>query len=437
VAGRVTPREAFLQAALWHGSLAEAETILGQHPDLASSDVHTAAVVGDDAAVRRLLEQDPRQAVGKSGPYGGDALVYLCLSKYLRLEPARSGAFIRAATLLLDAGADPDTGFWTREPFPEFETALYGAAGVAHHPELTRLLLERGADPNDVEAVYHSPESYDNRAMSLLVETGRLTPDSLAIMLIRKHDWHDYDGVKYLLEHGADPNRPTRWGFTALQHAIRRDNEQRIVELLLNHGADPSLQHEGRSAVVLAARRGRGDLLASFERRGLPMALDGVERLTAACARGDSAGVRAIAEAEPGLVHRLREEGGRLLAEFAGTANTEGVRQLLELGVDVQARYQGDEYFDIAPDSTALHVAAWRGWHQTVRLLIARGAPVDLPDGKGRTPLSLAVKACVDSYWTHRRSPESVEALLRAGASSGGISLPTGYPEVDRLLSGS
>ena len=36
--------------------------------------------------------------------------------------------------------------------------------------DLARLLLERGANPNDEEAVYHSPETRDNRAMTLLVE---------------------------------------------------------------------------------------------------------------------------------------------------------------------------------------------------------------------------------------------------------------------------
>jgi len=44
------------------------------------------------------------------------------------------------------------------------------------------------------------------------------------------------------------------------------------------------------------------------------------------------------------------------------------------------------------------------------------------------------VKACVDSYWTQRRSPASVEALLGAGASTSGVLFPSGYPEVDDLL---
>jgi ankyrin repeat protein len=66
--------------------------------------------------------------------------------------------------------------------------------------------------------------------------------------------------------------------------------------------------------------------------------------------------------------------------------------------------------------------------------LIARGAPVNAIDGQGRTALQLAVKACVDSYWTELRSPESVRALLEAGSPTEGIELPTGYDEIDKLL---
>ena len=39
------------------------------------------------------------------------------------------------------------------------------------------------------------------------------------------------------------------------------------------------------------------------------------------------------------------------------------------------AKYDGDGYFDIAKDSTALHVAAWKAWPNVVTLLLARGAP--------------------------------------------------------------
>ena len=103
--------------------------------------------------------------------------------------------------------------------------------------------------------------------------------------------------------------------------------------------------------------------------------------------------------------------------------------------MDVRALYQErDGYFDIAKDSAALHVAAWRARHATVKLLIERGAPINAPDGKGRTPLALAVRACVDSYWKERRSSESVRALLHAGASVAGVAFPSGYTDIDELL---
>ena len=73
-------------------------------------------------------------------------------------------------------------------------------------------------------------------------------------------------------------------------------------------------------------------------------------------------------------LQELLAEGGRLLAEFAGNGNADGVQQLLDLGVPVDALYDGDPYFDIAKDSTALHVAAWKAWPKTVKLLIERGA---------------------------------------------------------------
>jgi len=428
------PRAAFIEAATWHGDLARAEALLAAHPELAGKDIHTAAILGDDAAVRRILAEDPSRATATSPPYGGDALNYLALSKYLRLDPARTPGFLRAATALLDAGADPNTGFWTTGQHPERETALYGAAGVAHHAGLTRLLLERGADPNDVEAVYHSPETDDNAAMRLLMETGRVTPEHLSLMLIRKHDWHDYEGAKYLLEHGTDANHQRERGWIAIHHSIARDNALPFMELLLDHGADPRVRRDGATAIERAARRGRGDVLALFKQRGFDTALPGVDGLIAACASDDAAAVRAIAEREPPLVRQVLEQGGQLLAEFAGNWNTAGVGHLLELGVPVDALYKGDGYFDIAANSTALHVAAWKGIAETVRFLIARGAPIDMRDAKGRSPLALAVKACVDSYWTHRRNPETVQALLTAGASLEGVRLPSGYDAIDELL---
>jgi ankyrin repeat protein len=426
------PRVAFIEAAVWHGDLAKAEAVLAAHPELASCDIHTAAILGDDRAVRCFIALDRANAAAPSEPYGAEPLVYLCLSKYLRLDGTRTGGFLRAATALLDAGANPNAGFLLKG---EFETALYGAAGVARHVEMTKLLLERGADPNDVEVVYHSPETQDDTVLRILVETGKITAENLSRMLIRKSDWHDYEGVKYLLEHGADTTFKRGPGWSPLDHALERDNSLEIITLMLDHGADPTLVEDGMTAIARAAREGRSDVLELFEKQGFPIELRGVDRLIAACAMGDAAKVRLIVEREPHRVAEVVAMGGALLAKFAGTGNLRGVRQLLDLGVDVRAPFaEGDGYFDVPKGSLAIHVAAWRAQSAIVRLLIERGSPVDVPDAKGRTPLALAVKACVDSYWPEYCSPESIEALLRAGASVTGARFPSGHADVDVLL---
>jgi hypothetical protein len=102
--------------------------------------------------------------------------------------------------------------------------------------------------------------------------------------------------------------------------------------------------------------------------------------------------------------------------------------------VPADALHSGDAYFGTPRNSTALHIAAWRGNPDTMRLLLARGTPLHARDGDGRTALQLAVRACTNSYWKNRRSPEWIEPLLAAGASTEDIEVPTGYPEADGLI---
>src|SRR3954469_5039906 len=316
------------------GTLERAEAILAAHPDISSRSIHTAAILGDADEVRRFVDNDASSATNKGGPREWDPLTHLCFSRYLRLSPARSAGFVRAATTLLDAGASANTGWMEHNHQPErvWESALYGAAGVAHHAELTKLLLSRGADPNDEETPYHAPETYDNAALKILVDSGKLTAASLSTILLRKTDWHDHDGIKWLLERGVQPDFDTRWGKTALHNAVLSDNSLAIVELLLDLGPDPlavasrpergSPRSGRRTAVEMAARRGRSDLLDAFAKR-VTIDLQGLERLLAVCARGDAEAVRIAGGAEPQALGELRSSGGRHLAWFAGNDNVE------------------------------------------------------------------------------------------------------------------
>jgi hypothetical protein len=87
---------------------------------------------------------------------------FLCLPEFqARLH--------RCAQTLLDAGADPNSRFGSRWPpasleKPSTETqlsALYGAAGVYLDVELTKILLNAGATPDDNESLYHSLNNPD------------------------------------------------------------------------------------------------------------------------------------------------------------------------------------------------------------------------------------------------------------------------------------
>jgi ankyrin repeat protein len=267
-----------------------------------------------------------------------------------------------------------------------------------------------------------------------------MTPVNLVLMLLRKLDWHDYDGAKWLLENGVDPN--VRWakGLPTLAFAMTRDSDIQMIDLLLDHGADPSASMtlpDGReiNGVEVTARLGRGDVLASLRNRGVSIELHGAASLIAACAMGDEASVLGISGAEPALVGDLLRDAPDLLMRFALCGNLEGIRMLLDLGADVNTRDpRGDGYWGIAKDGTALHVAAWKAHHETVALLVARGADVNARNARGETPLMRAVAAATDSYWMRRRKPDSVRTLLSAGAAREGVQVPTGYDEIDLLM---
>ena len=409
----------FIDRSLWHGPLDRSAELLAQHPEISAQSIHAAAILGDAVAVRRFLARTPSSATVRGGPRGWDPLTCLCFSKYLRLEPARTPDFVEAATALLDAGADPNTGFYAGEQQAqhEWECALYGAAGVAHNPELTRLLIERGADPNDGEVVYHAPETLDNRAMQVLVESGQLTQASLRLMLQRKLNWHDDGGFVWLLDHGVDPNAAGHWKTRPLEDALANGVPLHYFEHLLDRGADPTLPSAARGTIfAAAARMARVDVLDLFERRGFAAALSGDDAFLMAAARADEATARQMVAEDPNLVGRVQSRDPTLLIEFAGAENPRAVRLLLDLGFDIAVARTEPAW---SRGLTALHEAVGHCRLETVRLLIARGAPLDAKHARSdRAPADVALLSLTEqSEWTP--NPTSIpiaRALLEANA---------------------
>jgi ankyrin repeat protein len=220
-------------------------------------------------------------------------------------------------------------------------------------------------------------------------------------MLHRKLDWTDLGGVRWLLEHGADPNALSAWGDRALHHSLARDNALPLVEALLDFGADPTLSapaREGRSAVAVAARCGRADALELFGSRGFTTELDGDDAFFAALSYGDKRATVGCVTTEPGIVERLEAAQPGIVATLAGAGNTAA----LELALDL----------DFPMSADALAVAVWRERTDAVRLLLDRGALVS------GSEISLAERALTEmSEWTPHHSRAILDAL-QAGAGT-------------------
>ena len=413
-----TPLDQFLDAAFWTDATEKADAILARHPEIATQSVHAAAVLGDEATLRDFIDADRKSATAKAGPGDHDPLTRLCFSAYFAADRSSSERFVRCARLLLDAGADATTGFWNADhgPAGQFECVLYAAAGVVHDPEMTRLLLERGADPNDDEVVYHSPETLDSRAMKLIVETGRITADNLSMMLARKFDWHDLEGVKWLLDHRANPNHEGRFPGNALHKALDCGIPLPFFETLLDHGADPARPgRDGPNVFTAAALMARRDVLELLTRRGFAIPSTGDDAFLIACARADEATARRLLAADAGLVARIQSRAPTLLIDFAGAENPDAVRLLLDLGFDVNVARAEPPW---RVGETALHAAAWRGRASTARLLIDRGARLEAQIHSGHTPLDMVLLGITQpSEWTPNDSAVSIaKMLIDAGA---------------------
>lgn len=187
--------------------------------------------------VKRLIDNGADPNAG-----GSDNLTVLMLAvRWSRqgLEHNRRTG-VEAVDLLIEAGADVNKVVTGQRDLPGSGTALNQAI-YQNNVELVRRFLDAGADPRLGGALCAAAWRGSLEISDLLLEGGASVETEDCAPLVLAAGSHEIDLVTRLLELGADPRRPSPGPSprTAIHNAAR-DGQGNIVQLLIQHGADPN-----------------------------------------------------------------------------------------------------------------------------------------------------------------------------------------------------
>ena len=359
-------------------ALHTAMRVLDHFPEVAHDSIYTAVVCGDVEEVERVLTERPEAATQKGGPKGWEPLLYLCFTR-LPLDGVNDNA-LAIARALLDRGADPKVYFMAGD---SRYTPLGGAIGEGEedrppHPRrdaLVRLLLDRGAEPYDIQVIYNI--AFHGKVLwwlKLMYE--------YSVKAGHRADWDDPNWS--MLDMGA-------YGHGAGWHlpiAIR-NNDLELAEWVLTHGGSPNpaqpLQHRFRWTRTLydeAMRLGfteMADLLARYGTSPGGYVPDAKDLFAAACFRLDQTEVRALLAEHPDFL-----SAPDVMFEAAHRDRVDVVTMLLDLGISPDVS-DGEK-------QRPLHMAAYANSLGVAQLLIERGAEIDPVESNwANTPLGAAV----------------------------------------------
>ncbi|MEP6690579.1 MAG: ankyrin repeat domain-containing protein [Gemmatimonadaceae bacterium] len=357
-----------------------AERLLAKHPEIADDSIHTAVVCGDlDGVVRRLANR-PELATEQGGPRNWPPLLYLCAAR-LSIAPAADNA-VAIARALLDRGADPNSYYPGGSDGIRYSALTCvigeGEENASRHPrfaELTQLLLDRGAEPYDIQVLYNM-HFHGDILWFLELMFAR------AVRLGRQAEWDDPQW-EMLGMGGYGP------GAHYLLNIAVQKNDMPLAEWILLHGASPEMGTSShpkfkptRSFHEIALRMGHTEMADLLVRHGAApgtVVLTGEEAFAAACMRLDRDAARALLSDHP---EYLRSPTALFAA--ARRDRADAVSFVLDLGSPI----------DVSDDTAqrALHVAAANRAYRVAQLLIERGAEIDARETRwGNTPLGHAV----------------------------------------------
>ncbi|MGC2662359.1 MAG: hypothetical protein WA324_30715 [Bryobacteraceae bacterium] len=336
-----------------------AARMLREEPKFFEEDLWLAFATGDVSAIERLV---PADAGWPNLPGGRLKMPPLAAVTHslLILEGGFEAGFLKSARFLLQNGADVNSS-WTNPKWPDAPlSALYGAVGRTHNVEMTKLLLDAGADPNDNESLYHSVESRDSTCTRLLLQAGTRVSGTNAIG--RVLDYDKLSDLELMLHHGGDA-KESPW----IHHAILRGRSLPHIQVLIAAGADLRATNcDGITLYRWAQMHGRADVVELLRHAGIEEPLTEEEQFVAACARGDAAAGRAIQQRIPDIFSRLNKKQLQTLPELASVGNMPAVHAMLEVGWPREVK--------AAWDATALNLAVYRGDARMAELLLDNGA---------------------------------------------------------------
>lgn len=367
----------FIEAAT-DGRSARAERLLARQPRIAKASAYAALVLGDSDAVESHLATHPEFARERGGPRNWEPIHYVCYTSLGTRSAATAHGLVAIARLLLARGVDPNTRF----PWQHHEVhrpVLWGATRVTRVAALAEVLLTSGADPNDGVTFTMAVAAGDLETLDLLRAHGADSNQSWATdgsaTLYAALQWATTPrGVQWLLEHGAaaDPVFAAN-GETPLHVAARRWDAD-MVELLVRHGADVSRPRaDGRTPYTIAELNGNRPVAEWLRMHGGFTELSEVDRLVAACGRGEREVVESMLATRPAVRDDITIAHYAALHRAAEEGDVVAVGLLLDCGFDPNL---GDESIG----KTALHSAAMAGQVNVVRLLLIRGASPDVRD---------------------------------------------------------
>jgi len=365
--------DAFLEAAT-DGRGDRAERILGLHPGIAKANLYAALVLGDAETVDARLAKDPSLATKPGGSRGWEPIHYVC---YTALG-ARAGDLAAIALRLMSLGADPNTRFpWlhhnVRRP------VLWGASRHVRSLPLVAALLDAGADPNDGVTLPLAASAGDIAVLEALRARGANVDQAWATdgatSLYAILNWsRTPDGVVWLLEHGADPNAVFAENGETPLHVVARAWDVPLAQAMLAHGADIARKRgDGRTPYAVAELNGNRAVAEWLLAQGASPELSVVDRLVAACSRGDRAAADALLAGNPSLREQISDDHYIAFHQAAERGDVRALEAMLACGFDPNRP-------DAGIGKTALHSAAMEGWPDAVRVLLAHGASVHVRD---------------------------------------------------------